>query len=67
MIVRRNDERRRERSIDVFGRAMEPLGRRQAAARAADAARTEFTVAPERRIAAPATSYAAQCPPPRRR
>jgi hypothetical protein len=51
MIVRRNDERRRERSVDGFGRAMRALGRRPHAD-----ARTEIFVPRERRAAIPAAA-----------
>ena len=54
MIVRRNDERRRERSVDGFGRAMRALGRGSSVSARADAKRTEVFV-PRERHAAPAT------------
>lgn len=54
MIVRRNDERRRQRSVDGFGRAMRALGRgRSGGARSGDR-RTEVFVPRVRRAAAPA-------------
>ncbi|PZS19839.1 MAG: hypothetical protein DLM57_03055 [Pseudonocardiales bacterium] len=56
MIVRRNDERRRDRSVDGFGRAMRALGRPNAASRYAAAERTEVYVPRERHAAAPATA-----------
>jgi hypothetical protein len=52
MLVRRNDLRRRERSVDGFGRAMRALGRSSATARAES--RTEVFVPRERRAQAPA-------------
>jgi membrane protein implicated in regulation of membrane protease activity len=52
MLVRRSDLRRRERSVDGFGRAMRALGRRTPAARAD--ARSEVFVPRERRAPAPA-------------
>jgi membrane protein implicated in regulation of membrane protease activity len=53
MVLRRNDERRRERSVDGFGRAMRALGRRPVVA---DDARTEVYVPRQNRapLAAPA-------------
>jgi hypothetical protein len=53
MVLRRNDERRRERSVDAFGRAMRALGRRPAAA---DETHTEVYVPRQNRakLAAPA-------------
>ncbi len=53
MIVRRNDIRRRERSIDVFGRAMQTLGRR-ASVSAPAAGRAEVFVPREHRATVPA-------------
>src|SRR3954469_10446489 len=52
MVLRRNDERRRERSVDGFGRAMRALGRRPVG----DDARTEVYVPRQKRaqLAAPA-------------
>lgn len=50
MLVRRNDERRRERSVHRFGRAMQMLGRGPVTS----ADRTEVFVPRERRAAAPA-------------
>lgn len=55
MIVRRNDERRRERSVDGFGRAMRTLGRRPAVSAHTGAERNEVFVPREGRAAAPAT------------
>ncbi len=49
MILRRNDERRRERSVDGFGRAMRALGRRTAVSTGGSDARTEVFVPRERR------------------
>src|SRR3954463_4360776 len=53
MVLRRSDERRRERSIDGFGRAMRALGRR---ARTADEPRSDVSVPRQNRppLAAPA-------------
>jgi membrane protein implicated in regulation of membrane protease activity len=53
MVVRRNDERRRERSVEGFGRAMRALGRR---ATAIDETRAEVYVPRQNRakLAAPA-------------
>jgi membrane protein implicated in regulation of membrane protease activity len=53
MVLRRNDERRRERSVDGFGRAMRALGRRPVVA---DDARSEVYVPRQHRaqLAAPA-------------
>jgi membrane protein implicated in regulation of membrane protease activity len=53
MVLRRNDERRRERSVDGFGRAMRALGRR---AVTAEDARSEVYVPRQNRakLAAPA-------------
>jgi hypothetical protein len=51
MVLRRNDERSRERSVDGFGRAMRALGRRTQIA----AGRPEVFVPRERRTVAPAT------------
>lgn len=62
MILRRNDERRRERSVDGFGRAMRALGRR---ATVPTDARTEVFVPRERR--AEAESGAARTVTPARR
>jgi hypothetical protein len=53
MLVRRNDIRRRERSIDVFGRAMQTLGRRPSVSAPA-AGRAEVFVPREHRAATPA-------------
>ena len=55
MIVRRNDFRRRERSIDGFGRAMSSLGHRPPATARTGADRTEVFVPRERPAANPAT------------
>jgi hypothetical protein len=52
MVVRRNDQRRRERSVTRFRRAMRTLGGRPVAA---GVDRTEVFVPRERRAAAPAT------------
>jgi hypothetical protein len=52
MIVRRSDERRRDRSVDGFGRAMRALGRRPHAADGPS--RNEVFVPRERRAARPA-------------
>ena len=69
MVLRRNDERRRERSVDGFGRAMRALGRRPVA----EDARTEVYVprqnraklaAPDRRPV-PAAQEALMYPPDR--
>ena len=54
MIVRRNDERRRDRSVEGFGAAMRALGRRSSA-RTANA---EVFVPRERRAGAPADAPA---------
>lgn len=53
MVLRRNDERRRERSVDGFGRAMRALGRRPVVT---EGARTEVYVPRQNRaqLAAPA-------------
>src|SRR5437870_6420026 len=53
MVLRRNDERRRERSVDGFGRAMRALGRR---AVTSDGSRSEVYVPRQNRakLAAPA-------------
>ena len=53
MVVRRSDERRRERSVEGFGKAMRALGRR---ANAAETSRTEIYVPRQHRaqLAAPA-------------
>ena len=53
MVLRRNDERRRERSVDGFGRAMRALGRRPVAA---EDSRSEVYVPRQNRakLAAPA-------------
>jgi membrane protein implicated in regulation of membrane protease activity len=70
MVVRRSDERRRERSIEGFGRAMRALGRR---ADTVDESRTEVYVprqhraplaAPDRRPV-PAAQEALMYPPDR--
>lgn len=70
MVLRRNDERRRERSVDGFGRAMRALGRRPVVA---DETRTEVYVprqhraqlaAPDRRPV-PAAQEALMYPPDR--
>jgi hypothetical protein len=70
MVVRRSDERRRERTIEGFGRAMRALGRR---ADTVDESRTEVYVprqnraplaAPERRPV-PAAQEALMYPPDR--
>jgi hypothetical protein len=53
MIVRRTDERRRDRSVDGFGRAMRALGRRPQAA-ANGPSRNEVFVPRESRAARPA-------------
>ncbi|MFN2517736.1 MAG: hypothetical protein ABR604_01655 [Jatrophihabitantaceae bacterium] len=53
MIVRRNDERRRDRSVAGFGRAMRALGRPSSAGLSAAAERTEVYVPRERHAAAP--------------
>jgi len=52
MLVRRNDERRRERSVDGFGRAMRALGRRGGAAES----RHDVFVPSSRQAAATAVS-----------
>jgi uncharacterized MAPEG superfamily protein len=51
MVLRRGDERRRERSVDGFGRAMRALGRR---AQSAQESHAEIFVPRERRTAAAA-------------
>jgi hypothetical protein len=56
MVVRRNDERRRDRSVDGFGRAMRALGQRNLAAASAGAQGSEVFVPRERRAATPATA-----------
>ncbi|MDQ6848476.1 MAG: hypothetical protein M3070_00490, partial [Actinomycetota bacterium] len=56
MVLRRNDERRRDRSVDGFGRAMRALGRPNLSARYGDGGRTEVYVPRERHAAAPATA-----------
>ena len=56
MVVRRNDERRRDRSVDGFGRAMRALGRRPHAGAGATTDRTEVFVPRERRAAIPAAA-----------
>jgi hypothetical protein len=56
MVVRRNDERRRDRSVDGFGRAMRALGQRNAASAPAGARRSEVFVPREHRAAIPATA-----------
>jgi hypothetical protein len=56
MIVRRNDERRRERSLHGFGRAMWALGRRNPTGSYPGSERTEVFVPSERRAADPATA-----------
>jgi membrane protein implicated in regulation of membrane protease activity len=70
MVLRRSDERRREKSVEGFGRAMRALGRRAAAV---DEPRTEVYVprqhraqlaAPERRPV-PAAQEALMYPPDR--
>ena len=64
MIFRRHDERRRERSVDGFGRAMRALGRRASSCRGARRGlRPERAAAP----APPRCRPVAPCPPPRRR
>ena len=55
MIVRRNDERRRERSVDGFGRAMRALGHGSSVSARAVEKRTEVFVPRERHAAAPAS------------
>jgi len=55
MLVRRNDERRRERSVDGFGRAMRALGRGSPASAYPTTKRAEVFVPPERRAAAQAS------------
>lgn len=59
MIVRRNDERRRERSVDGFGRAMRALGRRTTVS---TDARTEVFVPRERRAEVEAAAAGAVTP-----
>ena len=56
MVVRRNDERRRDRSVDGFGRAMRALGQRNPAAASAGAQSSEVFVPRERRAVPPATA-----------
>jgi hypothetical protein len=51
MVVRRNDERRRDRSVEGFGRAMRALGQRNRAAAHGGAQRSELFVPRERRAA----------------
>jgi len=53
MVFRGRDERRRERSVDGFGRAMRAMGRRPSASRASEAVRQEVYV-PRTRAEAPA-------------
>jgi len=53
MIVRRNDERRRDRSVDGFGRAMRALGRPSPARAALGGDRADVFVPREHRAAAP--------------
>jgi hypothetical protein len=61
MLVRRKDERRRERSVDGFGRAMRALGRRGIA----DAAsRPEVFVPRDRRAASPVVPARRPVPAP---
>jgi hypothetical protein len=62
MVVRRNDERRRDRSVDGFGAAMRALGRRSSAR----VANTEVFVPRERRaaVAAQAPTVTARRPVP---
>jgi hypothetical protein len=54
MVVRRNDERRRDRSVDGFGRSMRALGRRSPAGAHVGAQRSEVFVPRERSAATPA-------------
>ncbi|MDT4975508.1 MAG: hypothetical protein QOG98_1266, partial [Pseudonocardiales bacterium] len=56
MVVRRNDERRRDRSVDGFGRAMRALEQRDPAAAHPGARRSDVFVPRERRAATPATA-----------
>jgi hypothetical protein len=51
MVVRRNDERRRDRSVDGFGRSMRALGQRNHAGAHAGAQRAEVFVPRERHAA----------------
>src|SRR6476469_7438131 len=60
MVLRRNDERRRERSVDGFGRAMRALGRRPV-----DAAEPRTEVAAPDRRPVPAAQEALMYPPDR--
>ena len=62
MLVRRSDLRRRERSVDGFGRAMRALGRSAQADRAD--ARSEVFVPRERRAQAPAVAARRPVPAP---
>src|SRR4051812_19090252 len=61
MIVRRNDERRRERDVAGFGRAMRALGRRSSA----EDGRTEVFV-PRSHVETPASDAAGLAKPDRR-
>jgi hypothetical protein len=54
MIVRRNDVRRRERSVEGFGRTMRALGRARSGSAGVGDERTEVFVPRDRRAAAPA-------------
>jgi hypothetical protein len=56
MVVRRNDERRRDRSVAGFGRAMRALGQRSPAVASAGAQRSEVFVPRERRAASLASA-----------
>lgn len=58
MVLRRNDERRRERTVDAFGRAMRALGRRPHANRDAEV----FVASAARPSAAPEAPPAPQLP-----
>jgi membrane protein implicated in regulation of membrane protease activity len=60
MLVRRGDERRRDRSVDGFGRTMRALGRRPESADS----RPQVFVPRERRAAAVATAERARRPVP---
>ena len=62
MLVRRSDLKRRERSVDGFGRAMRALGRNSQASRAE--ARAEVFVPRERRATAPAEAARRPVPAP---
>ncbi len=64
MILRRNDERRRERSVDGFGRAMRALGRRAPVAATSPSSTPDVFVLRERRAAAMAAPERRPVPAP---